>query len=229
MTAREVDVVIEEDAEGAARRVAELLAVAARDGEEIVLTGGSTPGRAYELAAELEPEWSGAGIWWSDERCVPPDDERSNFRLARKTLLDHLNGEPRVHRIRGEADPDVAADEYDAELRGVALDLIVLGLGPDGHVASLFPNEPSLEERKWLAIHTEAHLEPFVDRVSLTVPALRSGRKVAFLVTGEAKSEAVARALAGDPDPAVPGSLVRSESGKTLAFLDRAAAGKLQS
>ena len=229
MNARDVEVVIEEDAEGAARRVAELLAVAAREGAEIALTGGSTPGRAYELAADLQPDWSNAGVWWGDERCVPPEDERSNFRLARETLLDRLEGQPQVHRIRGEADPDQAAEEYDGELRGVTLDVVLLGLGPDGHVASLFPNEPSLAERGRLVVHTQARLEPFVDRISLTLPALCAGGEVVFLVTGTEKADAVARALGGGPDPATPGSLIRANSGKTLAFLDRAAAAKLQS
>src|SRR5439155_18533786 len=106
-------------------RVAELLAEAARAGREIALTGGSTPGRAYELAAELEPDWSAAGVWWGDERCVPPDDDRSNFGLARRTLFDSLEAQPgRVHRIRGEDDPAAAAASYDQELRGTTLDLL---------------------------------------------------------------------------------------------------------
>src|SRR5438105_257548 len=118
MRARDVQIDVRPDEEGAARRVAELLAEAADAGGEIVLTGGSTPGRAYELAAELAPDWSRAGIWWGDERCVPPDDDDSNFGLARKTLLDALAAEPRaIHRIRGENEPAVAASAYDSELR----------------------------------------------------------------------------------------------------------------
>ena len=84
------------------RGVGKLLAEAARQGVSIVLTGGSTPGQAYEHAAELEPDWSKASVWWSDERCVPPDDERSNYGLAKRTLLDRLEKQPDVHRIRGE-------------------------------------------------------------------------------------------------------------------------------
>jgi 6-phosphogluconolactonase len=229
MSGRDVRIAVEADEEAAARRVAELLAEAVRGGGEIVLTGGSTPGRAYELAAQLESDWSRAGVWWGDERCVAPDDENSNFALARKTLLDSLDRQPRaVHRIRGEDEPQRAARDYDAELRGVTFDLLLLGLGPDGHVASLFPNAPGLEEEERLAIPAEPKLEPFVKRVTLTPPVLRSARSVVFLVTGEAKAEAVEAALAGPPNASVPGSLVRAEAGDTLAVLDRAAASRLR-
>jgi len=223
-----VELVIADDEETAARHVAELLAEAARAGREIVLTGGSTPGRAYELAAELEPDWSAAGVWWGDERCVPPDDERSNFGLARRTLLERLDGQPaRLHRIRGEDQPAAAAVSYDQELRGTTLDLLLLGLGPDGHIASLFPNSPGLAETERLAIPAEAKLDPFVERVTMTPPALRSARRMIYLATGERKSEAVAGALAGPPDPAVPGSLIRAENGETIAILDQKAASRL--
>jgi len=226
--ARDVELVIADDEETAARHVAELLAEAARAGREIVLTGGSTPGRAYELAAELEPDWSAAGVWWGDERCVPPDDERSNFGLARRTLLERLDGQPaRLHRIRGEDQPAAAAASYDQELRSTTLDLLLLGLGPDGHIASLFPNSPGLAETERLAIPAEAKLDPFVERVTMTPPALRSACRMIYLATGERKSEAVAGALAGPPDPAVPGSLIRSENGETIAILDQKAASRL--
>jgi 6-phosphogluconolactonase len=226
--ARDVELIIADDEETAARHVAELLAEAARAGCEIVLTGGSTPGRAYELAAELEPDWSAAGVWWGDERCVPPDDERSNFGLARRTLLERLDGQPaRLHRIRGEDQPAAAAASYDQELRGTTLDLLLLGLGPDGHLASLFPNSPGLAETERLVIPAEAKLDPFVERVTMTPPALRSARRMIYLATGERKSEAVAGAFAGPPDPAVPGSLIRAENGETIAILDQKAASRL--
>ena len=189
--ARDVELVVADDVESAARLVAERLAQGAAEGSEIALTGGSTPGRAYELAAELRPDWSGAGIWWGDERCVPPDDDRSNYALAKKTLLDRLQAAPRsVHRIRGEVNPEDAAREYEEELREVTLDLVLLGLGPDAHVASLFPNEPSLDERDRLVIPTEPKLDPFVRRISLTLPALTRAPSVLFFVTGESKAEA---------------------------------------
>jgi 6-phosphogluconolactonase len=226
---RDVELIVADDEESAARRTAELLAGAARAGSEIVLTGGSTPGRAYELAAELEPDWSAAGVWWGDERCVPPDDDRSNFGLAWRTLLDRLTTQPaRLHRIRGEDDPAEAAASYDRELRGATLDLLLLGLGPDGHAASLFPNSHGLDETERLAIAAEAKLDPFVERVTMTLPPLRGARRIVFLATGERKAEAVAGALAGPPDQAVPGSLIRAESGQTLAILDQQAASRLR-
>lgn len=229
MKARDVQLIVAVNEDAAAKQVAELLAEASRRGDEIVLTGGTTPGRAYELAAKLEPDWSRAGVWWGDERCVPPDDERSNFGLARKTLFDKLGAQPgRVHRIRGEDDPAVAAASYERELRGTTLDLLLLGLGPDGHVASLFPNAPGLSETERLVIPAEAQLEPFVERVTLTPPALSGARRIVFLVTGEEKAEAVAGALGGRPDPAVPGSLIRAENGETLAILDQKAASRLR-
>jgi len=229
MTPRDVEVVVTDDDESAAKRVAELLADFAQTGSEIGLTGGSTPARAYEVAAELEPDWSRSSVWWGDERCVPPEDERSNFGLAQRTLFAKLDVQPgRVHRIRGEDEPAAAASTYDQELRGTTLDLLLLGLGPDGHVASLFPNAPALDEAERLAVHTESKLAPFVERVTLTPPALRSARRIVFLVTGAQKAEAVAAVLAGPPDPAVPGSLIRAESGETLAILDQKAASRLR-
>src|SRR5205085_376012 len=193
--------------------------------ERVTSPGGTT----IRAVRELEQAWSGAGIWWSDERCVPPDDERSNFGLAQRTLFDRLDAQPgRIHRIRGEDDPGLAAVSYDQELRGTTLDLLLLGLGPDGHVASLFPNSPGLTENERLAIPAEPKLEPFVERVTLTPPALRGARSIVFLVTGAQKAEAVASALGGRPDPAVPGSLIRAGSAQTLAMLDHKAASRLR-
>ena len=229
MRARDVDVVVAEDEEAAAQSVAELLADAAGNGAEIALTGGSTPVRAYERAAGLEPDWSRAGVWWGDERCVPPDDERSNFGLTKRALFDKLERQPgRVHRIRGEDEPQSAAASYEQALRETKLDLVLLGLGPDGHVASLFPHSPGLAEPERLVIAADSKLDPYVERVTMTPPALRAADRIVFLVTGEAKAEAVAAALAGPPDPAVPGSLVRAESGQTLAIVDRKAASRLR-
>src|SRR5712692_3483693 len=193
-----------------ARAVGELLAEAARRGETIALAGGSTPGAAYEHAAAVEPDWSEASVWWSDERCVPPKDERSNYGLAKRTLLDRLEREPDVHRIRGELQTADAAGAYEKELDGVTLDLLLLGLGPDGHVASLFPGSPQLEERKRLATSGPAGLEPWVARVTLTLPALLSAGRVVFLIAGEDKADAVAKAFHGEITADVPASLLRS-------------------
>jgi 6-phosphogluconolactonase len=229
VTTDDVEIVVAEDAESAARLVADRLADQALAGGDIALTGGSTPGRAYGLAGELEPNWSRTSLWWSDERCVPPDDERSNFRVARVALLDRLERQPRaVHRMKGELGKDAGAAGYERELAELeAFDLVLLGLGTDGHVASLFPGQPTLDESERRAVGADAHLDPYVDRITLTLPMLRAAREVLFLVAGEDKADAVARALAGEPTRDVPGSLVRAELGPTRAVLDRAAAAKL--
>jgi 6-phosphogluconolactonase len=224
----DVELVVLDDAEAAARRTAELLAAAARGGGHVALSGGSGPRRAYELAAELAPDWSRVELWWGDERCVPPDDERSNYRMAREALLDRLAVAPAaVHRIEGERDPEDAAQRYDTALRGVGLDLNLLGIGPDGHTASLFPRAVTLAERQRLAVAAEPALDPFVPRVTLTIPAHAGARHVVFLVTGAAKAQAVRRAFGEPQDPATPASLVRSRDGRTTAILDRQAASGL--
>jgi 6-phosphogluconolactonase len=217
-----VEVRVEDDP---ARACAELLAEATGD---VVLTGGTTPRRAYELAAALKPDWSDTEVWWSDERCVPPDDERSNYGMTKHALLDRLETPPRaVHRIRGEEGAERAAEAYDDELRGVTLELVLLGIGPDGHVASLFPHAPTLAERERRVVPAEARLEPFVDRVTMTIPVLESAPLLVFLVAGAEKAEAVARAFAGPRDEGTPASLVRSKTGLTVAILDREAAQQL--
>jgi 6-phosphogluconolactonase len=194
----------------------------------VVLTGGTTAGRAYELAAELRPDWSSAELWWGDERCVPPDHEWSNYGMAKRALLDRIADPPAaVHRIRGELGAERAADEYDRELVGVTPDFVLLGLGPDGHVASLYPQAPGLAETERRAIPAEAKLEPLVDRVTMTVPVLESAPFVVFLAAGPEKANAVRRAFAEPPSEATPASLVRSRNGETIAFLDPAAAREL--
>ncbi len=204
-----------------ARTCAERLAQQARAGGSIVLTGGSTPKHAYEIAAELEPDWSRVDVWWGDERCVPPDDERSNYGMAKEALLDRLAAPPRsVHRME-------SVEQYADELAGVGtFDLVLLGLGPDGHVASLFPNFPTLDITDRDVVGTRAGHEPYVDRITLTLPRLCNTRELLFLVTGADKAEAVARALAGEPSPDTPGSLVRAAHGPTRAILDSASSAK---
>ena len=198
---------------------------AARAGEHIALSGGSTPGPAYEQAATLEPDWARAKLWWGDERCVPPQDERSNYLLVKTTLLDRIERQPaEVHRIRGELGGEPAADEYDRELMGVTLGLALQGLGDDGHTASLFPNSPALEERERLAIVVP---RDDVERVTMTLPMLSGARRIVFLAVGEAKADAVTRAFARPPDPSTPASLLRSAKGETIALVDRGAAAKL--
>jgi len=226
---RQIELVVAADAAAAAQLAAERLAAAAHTGGHIVLTGGSTPRRAYELAAELQPDWSRVEVWWSDERCVPPDDERSNYGMAQAALLGRLAVQPAaVHRMRGELGREDGAAQYERELGGLArFDLLLLGLGPDGHVASLYPDEPTLDETERRTIGAEAHLQPFVDRITLTLPVLRAARAVLFLVAGADKADAAKRAFAGEPSRATPGSLVRAVEGTTTALLDAAAAARL--
>jgi 6-phosphogluconolactonase len=211
-----------------AAAVGELLAEQARAGGSIVLTGGTSPGAAYRRAAALQPDWSKVTLWWGDERCVPPDDERSNYRLAKETLLDRLEAPPAVvHRIRGEAAPAEAAAELDAALAGVSLDLLLLGLGPDGHMASLFPGSPQLEVRDRRATDGPAGLEPWVHRVTFTVPTIQAARRVVFLATGEGKADAVARAFGGEISDPVPAGLALAAP-RVEVFLDAAAGDKLE-
>jgi len=223
-----IELILFESADEVALAVAERLARAARAGAHIALTGGKTPEQAYKDAAQREPDWSKAELWWSDERCVPPDDELSNYHLAKRTLLDALDGAPKtVHRIRGELGKEAAADEYERELGDTEFDLELLGIGPDGHVASLFPNAPTLQEQKRV-LPAEPGLEPFVDRVTLSLPALCSAHEIVFALAGAGKAEAARRAFAAEPGPQTPASLVRARSGRTVAILDRAAAAKLR-
>ncbi len=226
---RDIEIVVAPDAEGAARLVAERLAKAVRKGGHVVLTGGTTPRRAYELTPELEPDWSRVELWWGDERCAPADDENSNYNMARSALIDRVSVAPAaVHRMRGELGRDAGAQQYEEELGPLRrFDLMLLGLGPDGHVASLYPNEPTLGETERRAIGAVAKLEPFIDRITLTLPMLCAADEVLFLVVGEDKAEAAQRAFAGEPSRATPGSLVRAVEGRTVAVLDAAAAAKL--
>lgn len=222
-----------------ARACAALLLSAVLHGGDVVLTGGSTPRPAYEeLANAIRSVGGDLGattLWFGDERCVPPHDERSNYRLVKQALLDPLADlpAPTVLRIHGELGPDKAADAYERELRDAGepeFDLLLLGLGPDGHCASLFPDQPSLAERARLVIGVEqAGLEPFVPRVSLTLSALGMAKQTVFLVTGEAKADAVAAAFGPEavPDPHVPSSMLVPLANELKVLVDPAAASRL--
>ena len=227
MKGRDIELVIADSAKEVASIVAARLAEAARDGGNVVLTGGQTPKLAYEQAAKEQADWSRVELWWGDERCVPPDDDRSNYKLARDALLDAIDEQPRaVHRIRGELGKEDAAAAYESELGDAQLDLMLLGIGPDGHVASLFPNAPTLGEARRV-LPAEPGLDPFVDRVTLSVPALRSAKEIIFLVAGDEKADAARRAFVEGPDEDTPASLVRATDGRTTAVLDRAAAAAI--
>lgn len=217
------------------REAAELLVRHVAAGGHIALTGGSTPRAAYERAAASGVSWEGATLWFGDERCVAPGDERSNYGMARAALLDRISGPaPGVHRIEGELGPDAGAAGYETQLRETfgegmpALDLILLGLGGDGHCASLFPGKPEVHETARLVVGVpEAGLEPFVPRVSFTLPLINAANEVAFLVTGAGKADAMARAFGAPPDPATPSSLVEPASRSLTVLCDAAAASRL--
>ena len=219
--------------EDPAAEVASLLSEAARAGGYVVLTGGSSPRRAYELAAERDDDWSASTVWFGDERCVPPDHPDSNYGMAEDALLSRLSARPEVLRMEGELGPDAGAAGYEAEIRArlgdePPWDLLLLGLGPDGHIASLFPGKPEVAERSRLVVGVPmAGMEPQVPRISLTLPALNSAQATVFLVTGEGKAGVVARAFGPSPDPEVPSALVRPRSGQLLVILDEAAASQL--
>jgi 6-phosphogluconolactonase len=207
-----------------AQAAADLLVAA---GGHVALTGGSTPRVAYERAAGMRDDWSGVDFWFTDERCVPPDHEHSNFGMADRALLSRVSGAT-VHRMRGELGPEDGAAAYENELDEFgpeALDLILLGVGPDGHICSLFPGADALGERERRVVGVETPgMAPLVSRITLTLPVVNAGSQIVFLVKGEDKADAMRRVFAGPPDPSTPGSLVE---GNVVALLDPAAAAHL--
>ena len=207
-----------------AREAADLLVAT---GGHVAITGGSTPRTAYERAATIREDWSGVDFWFTDERCVPPDHEQSNFGMADRALLSRVEGAT-VHRMRGELGPEDGAAAYENELGEFgpeALDFIMLGVGPDAHICSLFPGDDALGERERRVVGVETPgMAPLVSRVTLTFPVVNTSAQIVFLIAGEDKAEAVRRIFAGSPDPSAPGSLVE---GEVVALLDRAAAARL--
>ena len=220
-------------AEDPATEVAELLTDAAVAGGNVVLTGGSSPGRAYELAAQRDADWSAATVWFTDERCVEPSHPDSNFGMAERALLMQLSAGPKVVRMEGELGPDAGAGAYEAEIRArmgpdPRWDLLLLGMGPDGHVASLFPGKPEVQERSRLAVGVPlAGMEPQLPRISLTLPVIAGARAAVLLITGESKAAAVARAFGPEPDRSLPAAMVDLRSGTLTVLLDEAAASQL--
>jgi 6-phosphogluconolactonase len=193
----------------------------------VVITGGSTPRIAYERAAERRSNWAGLQFWFTDERCVPPDHEHSNYGMAERALFSKVDGVT-VHRMQGELGPQEGAAAYEEEIESAGLDvfdLMLLGLGPDAHICSLFPSDDTLGERERRVTGVETPgMAPLVARITLTLPVVNGARRKVFLVTGEDKADAVARAFSGRPDPGAPGSLV---DGEVTVLLDEAAAGRL--
>lgn len=209
-------------------------ALARRGRFDLALSGGSTPLRLYAALAELEPAtFAGWHLWWGDERCVPHEHADSNFGAFANAFLERVPLDPRqVHPVPTEAvTPREAARLYEHELEhelaGDDLDLVLLGIGADGHTASLFPEAPALDVRDRLVVEAEAPAPPAVPRtrVTLTLPALEHARSLLFLVCGADKRAALQRLDAlPEPSPALPASLARSERGTTVWLCDRAAA-----
>jgi 6-phosphogluconolactonase len=211
----------------------------------IALAGGSTPAQLYALLAT--PAFRSALLWpevqvfFGDERCVPPNSPESNYRMAQENLFAHVPvPDANIHRMMGEhPDPEQAAHDYEVELRHIfalqpgqlpRFDLILLGMGRDGHCASLFPHKAALHERERLVVVAEPGLTPFVSRLTLTFPVLNNATNVLFLVAGPDKAETLVRVLHGSPDPeALPAQSVNPTNGTLTWLLDRDAASLLTS
>ncbi len=208
-----------------------------RKGISVALSGGSTPRIFFErLALEPYPDrvpWSNVNLFWGDERCVPPDDEQSNFKMAKDTFISKVNiPDENVHRIIGENPPEVEAQRYGKEIlkslpsiNGFPeFDWIFLGMGTDGHTASLFPNAPTLKEMNAICLVAE-HPETGQKRISLTLPVINNARRVSFLVAGKDKANVLKEILEkGDSPLPYPASKVNPENGVLEWYLDKAAA-----
>jgi 6-phosphogluconolactonase len=218
-------------------------AASARGVARIAISGGITPKRMFSLLADpaqpfhAQIPWAKLMLYWVDERCVSPTDADSNYRMTRETLLDHVPLPPEnIFRMEGELDPEEAANRYETFLRnsmrleGAELptfDLILLGMGDDGHTASLFPHTAAIDELGRLVV---ANHVPQKDtwRITLTWPVINQGREVAFLIEGGAKVDVLAEVLLGPHDPErLPSQLIRPANGKLSFLLDQAAAAKL--
>lgn len=232
------------DAEAAAKRAATEIvrrlqsARRERGSAHLALSGGSTPARTYELLASELQDWQGIELWFADERCVGPEDEQSNFLLAKRTLIDAADGlaQQSVHRMIGELGPEQGARAYaselrehaptqpaadDGSLRPPALDVIVLGIGPDGHVASLFPGAPTLDvDEQQLCLGVSDSPKPPPERITLTLPVLHAAQRCVLLATGASKADAV-NAMLGEASRHVPASLLRR--GRLSVIVDDAA------
>ncbi len=205
----------------------------------VALSGGTTPKSTYALLASDfhdHVRWSDVVCFWSDERCVPPDHPESNFRMANQVLLSRVDiPSANVHRMKGEdANPAHAAQEYDRQLRTFfrteidppQFDLLMLGMGGDGHTSSLFPGTAALQETR--AFAAANYVEKFRGyRLTLTLPVLNAAKMVMFLVAGSDKAAALARVLGNKNDEPLPASLVRPKNGTLLWLVDADAAATL--
>ena len=231
------------DLESLSREAARRLLAAIREVQKeprtpfrLALAGGSTPRRLYELLAGSEFRdkipWTQVHFFWGDERMVPQDHPQSNYRMGQEALLKHVPvPRPNIHPIPTQASPEEAAQAYENELRqhfgrGVpTFDLILLGLGGDGHTASLFPGAAALEEKQRLAVAHRPGLKGF-DRVTLTLPVLNQARRVFFLVAGENKATALRAALGSGGQ--LPAQQVAPRNGELIWLVDAAAASRLE-
>ena len=201
----------------------------------VSLSGGTTPRKIYERIAkkamEQNVDWKSVHFFWGDERCVPPDDERSNYLMAKKALLSTIDlPSENIHRIKGEINPEDSAYDYEAEMKRSfsteitpSFDIMLLGLGDDTHTASLFPSSPALKEtQRWAVPVLNEHGE---SRITLTLPVINHATTTIFIVSGKNKAEAVYRVLLNrfDPDK-YPAQSVKPESGNLFWLLDSAAA-----
>ena len=240
---------VEPDAQALARRAAQYFvemageAVAGRGRARIAISGGSTPKATFQLLADPDQPWRSRMPWenldlyWVDERSVPPDNADSNYRMTREALLDHLSLHPeQIHRIEGELEPELAAARYETELRNTfrlegaefpRFDLVALGMGDDGHTASLFPHTEAIHEVSRLV--TANHV-PQKDtwRITLTWPVIDHASSVFFLIAGEDKAQVLKEVLTGPRDPErLPSQLIWPASGILTLILDKAAAALL--
>lgn len=202
----------------------------------IALSGGSSPIAAYQLLAKQALDWNKIHIYWVDERCVPPDSDRSNYGAAKKALLDAIAIPPaNVHRMKGEDDPTAAATAYDEVLRDTikakasglpAIDLLVMGIGDDGHTASLFPGDNSHAITDRLVAAIPAVPDKREARLTLTVPILENAKATVVIVTGKSKHEPLERiwAASGDVNK-TPARVIRDFRGSITWAIDRAAGG----
>jgi len=224
--------------ESAAQKIVTLAreSITARGSFALALAGGSTPRALYELLASekyrSEIEWQKTQIFFGDERAVAPDDELSNFKMAQTALLSKIPiPEENIHRMEAEGeDLENAAREYEALLKmHFPLDLVLLGMGDDGHTASLFPHSPVLDEKEMLCAATPiASLQPHIRRLTLTFPAINAARQVWILVTGESKAARLREVLQDSPAKgSTPSAGVQPQNGELVWMLDRAATAKL--
>jgi 6-phosphogluconolactonase len=207
----------------------------------IALSGGSTPAAIYELLAtrfRLSVDWKEVQFWWGDERCVPPDDRESNYAMAKRTLLSHLELRPeQVHRMRGELTPAQGARAYEQELRSAfsladgefpRFGLVMLGLGGNRHTLSLFPgHKATIEETQRLVVADEVEATPR-PRLTFTPPVANRARRAMFVATGKEKAEAVRDVITGPRDPLkFPAQIIEPADGELIWLLDKAAASLL--